>query len=108
MENIMPKSCQVEKKITKDGKVITICDETRANLMPVLQKIQIKNGFISDDDMQEVASQFGIHPVEVYAVVSFYSFLSEKKKGKNIIRVSNCVSAELAGNADVVNTLKKH
>ncbi|MCK4519376.1 MAG: NADH-quinone oxidoreductase subunit NuoE [Candidatus Omnitrophica bacterium] len=103
----MAKVCAVPKKVIKDGKEVMVCDETRSRLLPVLQSIQDKEGYISDKNMQEVADMFGIHPVEVFSVITFYSFLSEKKKGKHIIRVSNCVSNVMAGSEKVVNEFEK-
>lgn len=99
--------CAVPKKIIKGGKEVMVCDETRSRLLPVLQDIQDKKGYISDKNMQEVADMFGIHPVEVFSVITFYSFLSEKKKGKHIIRVSSCVSNVMAGSEKIVREFEK-
>jgi NADH:ubiquinone oxidoreductase subunit E len=41
----------------------------RSGLLPILQEIQKKYHQISDQAMQMVADQLGIHPVEVYGVV---------------------------------------
>lgn len=80
---------------------------SRSLLLPQLQKIQDKKGFISDKDMQLLADRFNIHPVEVYAVVTFYSFLTTKKRGRNIIRVSNCISNKIAGSDRIIKLLEK-
>lgn len=99
--------CNLRKKINKDGKEVVVCDETRSRLLPLLEEIQAKKGFISDKDMQETADRLGIHPVEVYSVVTFYSFLTDKKKGKHIIRVSDCISDVMAGGDKVLKDLEK-
>ena len=54
----------------------------RRSLIPILQEIQRKYNHISEFAMQIIADHLGIHPVEVYGVVSFYSFLDEKPKGR--------------------------
>jgi NADH:ubiquinone oxidoreductase subunit E len=79
---------------------------TRSFLLPELQKIQDKKGVISDKDMQALADKFNIHPVEVYSVVTFYSFLTTKKLGKNVIRVSNCISNKMAGSDKVLRQIE--
>ncbi|MCX7909420.1 MAG: NADH-quinone oxidoreductase subunit NuoE [Ignavibacteria bacterium] len=79
----------------------------RESLLPILQDIQRKFGFISDFAMQEVAHQLNIHPVEVYGVVTFYSFLSTEPKGKYVIRLCKTISCELAGKDAVANTLER-
>ncbi len=103
----MAKQCAVSKRITKDGKEVLICDDTRSQLLPLLQDIQDKKGYIPDNDMQTVADRLDIHPVEVYSVITFYSFLTTKKKGKHIIRISNCMPNIMAGSKKVEKEFEK-
>ncbi len=79
---------------------------TREALMPMLQAIQRKNGYISDLAMQEIADIIGIHPVEVYGLVSFYSFLNTKPKGRFIIRMCRTISCDMAGKDAVARQLE--
>ncbi|MGB9770638.1 MAG: NADH-quinone oxidoreductase subunit NuoE [Candidatus Kapaibacteriota bacterium] len=79
----------------------------RENLLPILQDIQRKFGFISDFAMQEIAHKLNIHPVEVYGVVTFYSFLSTEPKGKYVIRLCKTISCDLAGKDAIANTLER-
>ena len=62
---------EIEKLIDKFG-------TDRSALLPVLQEIQKKHRFISYYAQQEVARLLDIHPVEVYSVISFYSFLNQR------------------------------
>ncbi|MCF7873299.1 MAG: NAD(P)H-dependent oxidoreductase subunit E [Candidatus Omnitrophica bacterium] len=103
----MDKMCSVSKTITQGKKKIQVCDATRSQLIPILRQIQEKKGYISDKNMQEVASSLGIHPVEVYSVVTFYSFLTTEKKGKHIIRISNCISSVMAGSKRIIKIFEK-
>lgn len=93
--------------IIKDGKPVQIFHKNRAKLLERLQEVQKKEGFISDDKMQKVANEFNIHPVEVYAVVSFYSFLSTKKMGRNVIRISDCISSVMRGSKTIVKAFER-
>jgi [NiFe] hydrogenase diaphorase moiety large subunit len=92
---------------TKDGKEIVVCDETRSKLLPLLEEVQDAKGYVSDQDMQEIADRLGIHPVEVYSVVTFYSFLTADKEGKHFIRVSGCLSDEMAGGDKTLEAFEK-
>jgi len=103
----MAKQCAVGKKVIENGREVFVCDTTRSKLLPVLQEIQEKKGYISDKDMQITADKFGIHPVEVYSVVTFYSFLTTRKKGRHIIRVSNCVPCIMAGSRKIEKEFEK-
>ncbi len=79
----------------------------REALLPVLQEIQMRHGYISDFAQQEIARCLDIHPVEVYGVITFYSFLSTKPKGKNIVRLCQTISCDLAGKAAIARTLER-
>ena len=78
----------------------------RSALMPILQEIQKAYGRITDYSMQLVADALGIHPVEVYGVVSFYSFLNCKVVGKFVIRVCQTISCDMAGKDRVAQQLR--
>lgn len=80
---------------------------TRSALLPILQELQIKHGYISEFAQQEVARMLEIHPVEVYSVVTFYSFLSTESKGKYIVRLCRTISCDLAGTEVIAKTLER-
>ena len=79
---------------------------TRAALMPVLQELQRRYASISDFAMQVVADQLGIHPAEVYGVVSFYAFLHHEPTGRFQVRLCQTISCDLAGKARVARQLE--
>jgi [NiFe] hydrogenase diaphorase moiety large subunit len=78
----------------------------RSALIPILQEIQIKHQYITEHAMQLVADVLGLHPVEVYGVVSFYSFLDNKPKGKFIIRLCRTISCDMQGKDNVARQLE--
>ena len=69
----------------------------REYLLPILQNIQRKHHYISDFAQQEVARLLDIHPVEVYSVITFYSFLYDKPRGRNIVRLCKTIMCDLQG-----------
>ena len=78
----------------------------RDALIPILQAIQKRYHSISDFSMQAVADMLGIHPVEVYSVVTFYAFLNEKYHGRFVIRLCRTISCDMAGKDAVARQLK--
>ncbi|MCP4638960.1 MAG: NADH-quinone oxidoreductase subunit NuoE [bacterium] len=78
----------------------------RSALIPVLQDIQRKYYRISEYAMQVVADVLDIHPVEVYGVVSFYSFLDNQPKGRFVIRLCRTITCDLAGKDRVAKQLE--
>lgn len=79
---------------------------SRAALMPVLQEIQRRHASVSDFAMQVVADELGIHPAEVYGVVSFYAFLHHEPRGRFQVRLCQTISCDLAGKARVARQLE--
>ena len=90
---------QLKKLVEKHG-------AQRSALIPILQDVQKHNRQISDYAMQVVADLLGIHPAEVYGVVTFYSFLNEKYQGKFMIRLCRTVSCDMAGKDAVATQLE--
>jgi [NiFe] hydrogenase diaphorase moiety large subunit len=79
---------------------------TRAALMPVLQELQRKYASVSDFAMQVVADELGIHPAEVYGVVTFYAFLHHEPQGRFHVRLCQTISCDLAGKSRVARQLE--
>ncbi len=80
---------------------------SRSSLLPILQDIQRKHKAVPDFAQQEVARLLDIHPVEVYSVVSFYSFFNTKQKGKNLVRLCQTITCDLAGKKSVARALER-
>lgn len=78
----------------------------RSALLPMLQAVQRRHGRITPTAMQVIADLLGIHPVEVYGVVSFYSFLSAKPQGRFVIRLCRTISCDLAGREQIARQLE--
>lgn len=80
--------------------------KNRSALIPVLQEVQRRYRWINEYAMQSVADLLGIHPVEVYGVVSFYSFLHDKPYGRFVIRLCRTISCEMKGMDHVARQLE--
>ncbi|MBT8386393.1 MAG: NADH-quinone oxidoreductase subunit NuoE [Ignavibacteria bacterium] len=91
---------EIEKYISKYG-------TDRSSLLPVLQDIQRSHSHISDFAQQEVARMLDIHPVEVYGVISFYSFLHTEPRGRNIVRLCRTIVCDMAGKQNVEEAIKR-
>ena len=83
------------------------CGNDRGRLMDIVRGVQEKFGQVSGKAMDLIAAQVGVHRVEVQSVVTFYSFLSEKPKGKFVIRVSNCVPCMMSGAERVARSFEE-
>lgn len=91
---------EIEQLVTKYG-------NSRSSLLPILQDIQRKHKHIPDFAQQEVARLLDIHPVEVFSVISFYSFLNTQPKGRNIVRLCQTIICDLAGKKNVARAIER-
>jgi len=91
---------EIEQLVAKFGK-------ERSSLLPILQSIQRNHSYIPDFAQQEVARLLDIHPVEVFSVISFYAFLNTKPKGRNIVRLCQTITCDLAGKKSVAQAIER-
>lgn len=78
----------------------------RASLIPILRTIKEKYRCLDSEAMQLIADVLGIHPVEVYSVATFYSFLQPRSEGRIVFRLCRTLSCELEGKKDVAAALQ--
>jgi [NiFe] hydrogenase diaphorase moiety large subunit len=78
----------------------------RSALIPILQELQKRHASLPDFAMQVVADELGIHPAEVYGVVSFYAFLHHQPKGRFVVRLCRTISCDLAHTSRVARQLE--
>ena len=100
----------VEEKNSLTAEIESLVQEfgtDRSALMPILQGIQKNHKYISEFAQQEVARMLDIHPVEVYSVISFYAFLNSNPKGRNIVRLCQTITCDLAGKAKIANAIER-
>ncbi len=90
--------------------VMAIAELTRFNrssLIPILQEVKQKYRGIDSYAMQLIADVLDIHPVEVYAVATFYAFLKPETEGRYIFRLCRTLSCEFAGKELVAEQLRE-
>jgi len=69
----------------------------RGNLIAALQLIQEREGYISDEAFADCADYFGMPPVEVEGVLSFYAQFKRVKPGFNHITVCDGTACHIKG-----------
>lgn len=79
----------------------------RAALLPIVEALEEEHHFVSPRAMQELADLLGIHPVEVYGVVTFYGHLGLAPRGRFVLRLCRTLSCELAGKDEIAEALRE-
>lgn len=83
--------------VEKSQEIMDGFDTARGSLIPVLQKIQEELGYVPSPAMQEVARHFGIKPVDVYSVVTFYNQFRLTPPGKHRVKVCMGTACHMKG-----------
>ena len=76
-------------------------------LLMRLRVIQEKEGIISEQAVKDLSVELNIPDIEIYEVITFYSFLTSKFKGKYVIRVCNSPTCYLKGSTNIIEELGK-
>jgi len=79
--------CQACRKFDHDG----------TRIIDILREVQKRLACISGETMDLLAAELSTYRIEIEGLVSFYSFFSEKQKGKIIIRLCDDIIDRFAG-----------
>ncbi len=69
--------------------------EKRAALLPMLGYAQERNGWVSDENMAEIAGELDLTPAYVRSVATFYTMYNKHPVGRHLIQVCTCISCHL-------------
>ena len=73
--------------MTKVHEGISTQGKGREELLVLLEEAQNEFGYLSEELMVELAKTLEISISDVYGVATFYSFLSTRPQGRNVIRI---------------------
>jgi len=79
----------------------------REELVVVLKEAQSQHGYVPEEVMAKLAESLNIPIHEVYGVASFYSFLSVKPLGRNVIRICKSLPCYLKHCQAIIETVEK-
>ena len=79
----------------------------RSALVPTLLYVQDEVGYLSDEVIEEIASRFDLTVLEVRNVISYYSLLTRKPRGKYNVQVCTNICCMLRGAEEVFDSAKK-
>lgn len=95
------------ENIQETKKIVKEFEATRGTLIPILQKIQEKLGYIPQEAMVEVARYLTIHEIDVYSVVTFYNQFRLTPPGKHPVRVCLGTACHMKGGYIVLDAWKR-
>ena len=79
----------------------------RSVLVPTLLYAQDEAGFLSDEVIQEIASRLELTELDVRNVISYYSMLTTKPRGKYNVQVCTNIACMLRGGEELYAHCRK-
>lgn len=90
--------------------VSKICKKFNHNgirILDILREVQNRLGYINGETMELLADELSTHRIEIEGLVSFYSFFSEERKGKIIVRLCDDIIDRFAGVEEVARVFSE-
>jgi len=81
-------------------------DQRQSAVMAALRFVQDEKGWISTEDMADVAAFIGMPQMAVYEVATFYHMYNLKPMGKYTLTICTNLSCQLCGSNETVLHLK--
>src|SRR5574341_1832986 len=107
MKSSLKQSFQISAELKAQlDKLVSQYETKRAALLPVLNLLQEKQGFISPEIESEVARFLNLPLMQVREVVSFYTLYYTELKGKHHFQVCRNLSCTLRGCEEIIEHLK--
>jgi len=79
----------------------------RSALVPTLLSAQDEVGYLSDDVITEIAERLDLTELEVRNVISYYSMLTTKPRGKYNVQVCTNISCMVRGGEEILHHCAK-
>jgi NADH-quinone oxidoreductase subunit E len=107
MSNVAVEVQEEEIDLTAANEVIDKYLTMKGALMPVLQEIQERYGYIPEPCVHLAAERLNVYTSQIYGVLTFYAQFHLKPRGKYIIRVCMGTACHVKGAGRLGDTLKE-
>lgn len=86
--------------------IVADFEADRSRLLDIVEAVQRRCGYVSDDAVQVIAAGLRIHAVEVEDMLSFYAFFDRHPRGRVRIRLSKTPVSIMKGAQDVARAFE--
>jgi NADH-quinone oxidoreductase subunit E len=88
---------------TRFAEMLTHYPTKRSVLVPSLLYAQDETGFLSDEVIRELAERLELTELDVRSVISYYSMLTTKPRGKYNVQVCTNIACMLRGGEELLH-----
>ena len=106
-ENKKCTNCAEERVKKEVDEILNQYTEAKDNLIPILNEVQVKYGYIPKVAQLEIADYLHMALAEVYGVITFYSRFTLVPKGKYNVSVCLGTACYVKGSQKIMDRLKE-
>jgi NADH-quinone oxidoreductase subunit E len=88
--------------------ILSTYDRDKSNLIPILQDMQSKFGYLPEEMMLEVSKFTGVPESEIYGVATFYTQFRFTPIGKKHVMVCNGTACHVGGAPHIIEGIERH
>jgi NADH-quinone oxidoreductase subunit E len=89
------------------GRVLHRFSRKRMNLIPILQQVQGRLGYLPREAMTDIAAYLGIPDIDVYGVVTFYNQFRLNPPGRHSVKVCLGTACHMKGGYIALDAWKR-
>jgi NADH-quinone oxidoreductase subunit E len=89
------------------GKILSTFNGDRGELIPILQAVQDEFGYLSKENIMQIAKFTRISESNVYGVATFYAQFRMKPSGKNKINVCRGTACHVRGGPQILEEVER-
>jgi NADH-quinone oxidoreductase subunit E len=93
---------------TKIEAAVQHAEQKRAACLDALKIVQEHRGWVSDENIRDVAELLDMTPAELDSVATFYSLIFRKPVGEHVVLVCDSVTCWIMGYEDLLAHLTSH
>ena len=105
-ENQNCMNCEEERVKKEVSEILNQYTEEKDNLIPILNEVQVKYGYIPKVEQLEIANYLHMALAEVYGVITFYSRFTLVPKGKYNVSVCLGTACFVKGSREILERAK--
>ena len=97
-----------EDEMTRINAIVSEYSHQKWALIPLLQRIQGALGYIPPQSVPLIARSVGLFPSQVQGVISFYSQLYTRPRGRKVVRVCRGTACHVRGGKTILKLVRQH
>lgn len=96
-----------KENLTEIADILAKYPANRGSLIPILQDIQEKFGYLSEETVEELERLMGISANEIYGVATFYTQFRFRPPGQHTIQTCQGTACHVRGGRQILRELEQ-